>query len=196
MPYGDPARQAVQRFATREDIEDGTTSTHGGMAYGAGYMAATRAQAAEIVDPRPYAAPRIAAVYTAYRHLGAVLPAMGYGAEQLADLAQTIDATRAEVVVSATPIVHPFAMREALHLLRQKVLWLCSAIQIVRFSAVTGFVVSLWVGLFHLGRCACNSRTCASSSCMRLSNCSVKASAFASRSKSWRRRDAMRVSVR
>lgn len=85
-------------------IEDGPTSTHGGMAYGAGFAAATRAQAAEIVDPRAYAAPRIAAVYAAYPHLGTVLPAMGYGAAQLADLARTIDATPADVVVSATPI--------------------------------------------------------------------------------------------
>lgn len=85
-------------------IEDGPTTTHGGMAYGAGHVAATRAQAAEIIDPRPYAALEIAAVYAAYPHLGAVLPAMGYTAEQLAGLAQTINATPADVVVSATPI--------------------------------------------------------------------------------------------
>jgi len=85
-------------------IEDGPSTTHGGMAYGAGYVAATRAQAAEIVNPRPYAAPQIAAVYAAYPHLGAVLPAMGYSGEQLAGLARTINATPADVVVSATPI--------------------------------------------------------------------------------------------
>jgi predicted GTPase len=85
-------------------IEDGPTTTHGGMAYGAGHVAATRAQVAGIIDPRPYAAPEIAAVYAAYPHLGAVLPAMGYTAGQLADLARTINATPAEVVVSATPI--------------------------------------------------------------------------------------------
>jgi predicted GTPase len=85
-------------------IEDGPTSTHGGMPYGAGYVAATRAQARAIVNPRPYAAPRIAAVYAAYPHLGAVLPAMGYSALQLDDLAQTINATPADVVICATPI--------------------------------------------------------------------------------------------
>ena len=85
-------------------IEDGPTTTHGGMPYGAGHVAATRALAAQIVNPRPHAAPRIAAVYAAHPHLGAVLPAMGYSAPQLADLAQTINATPADVVVSATPI--------------------------------------------------------------------------------------------
>jgi predicted GTPase len=85
-------------------VEDGPTTTHGGMAYGAGYIAATRAHAAELVNPRPYVAPAIAAVYAAFPHLGAVLPAMGYSAPQLADLAQTINDTPADVVVSATPI--------------------------------------------------------------------------------------------
>ncbi len=85
-------------------IEDGPTTTHGGMAYGAGHVAATRAQVKEIVNPRPYATLEIAAVYAAYPHVGAVLPAMGYGPAQLAALAQTINATPADVVVSATPI--------------------------------------------------------------------------------------------
>lgn len=85
-------------------IEDGPTTTHGGMPYGAGYVAAMRAQAAEIVNPRPCAAPEIAAVYAAYPHLGSVLPAMGYTAQQLHGLAQTINAAPADVVVSATPI--------------------------------------------------------------------------------------------
>lgn len=85
-------------------VEDGPTTTHGGMAYGAAYVAATGAQAGEIVNPRPYAAPEIAAVYAAYPHLGAVLPAMGYNGSQLTALAQTINASPADVVVSATPI--------------------------------------------------------------------------------------------
>jgi predicted GTPase len=97
----DPAAVQGKRVLV---IEDGPTSTHGGMAYGAGHVAATRAGAGQIVNPRPHAAPRIAAVYTAYPHLGAVLPAMGYSAPQLADLEQTINATPADVVVSATPI--------------------------------------------------------------------------------------------
>ncbi len=85
-------------------IEDGPTTTHGGMPYGAGHVAATRAQAAQIVDPRPYATPEIRAVYAAFPHLGAVLPATGYTTEQLAGLAKTINATPADIVVSATPI--------------------------------------------------------------------------------------------
>lgn len=85
-------------------IEDGPTTTHGGMAHGAGWLAATRAQAREIVDPRAYAVPQIASVFAAHSHLDQVLPAMGYSAEQLAALAQTIDAVPADVVVSATPI--------------------------------------------------------------------------------------------
>lgn len=85
-------------------IEDGPTTTHGGMPHGAGYVAATRAHAAQIVNPRPFAAPEITAVYAAHPHLGPVLPAMGYNAEQLAALEKTINATPADAVVSATPI--------------------------------------------------------------------------------------------
>jgi predicted GTPase len=85
-------------------VEDGPTITHGGMAYGAGYVAAMAAGAAEIVDPRTSAAPEIAAVFRAYPHIGKVLPAVGYGAAQLRALAATIEASPAEIVVSATPI--------------------------------------------------------------------------------------------
>ena len=85
-------------------VEDGPTTTHGGMPYGAGYVAVTRAHAAAIVDPRPFAAPEIAAIYAEHPHLGAVLPATGYNARQLAALEQTINATPADVVVAATPI--------------------------------------------------------------------------------------------
>ena len=85
-------------------VEDGPTTTHGGMPYGAGYVAATRAQAATIVNPRAYAAPEIAAVYARYPQIGAVLPAMGYSSTQLQALQQTINAVEADVVVAATPI--------------------------------------------------------------------------------------------
>ncbi len=85
-------------------LEDGPTTTHGGMAYGAGYVAATKAHAGNLVDPRPYAAPDIAAVYAKYPHIGSVLPAMGYSPNQLEALRQTINATPADVVVAATPI--------------------------------------------------------------------------------------------
>ena len=62
-------------------IEDGPTITHGGMPYGAGYLAAGAA-GAEVVDPRPSAAPRCAAIFEAYPHIGPVLPAVGYDAAQ------------------------------------------------------------------------------------------------------------------
>jgi predicted GTPase len=87
-------------------IEDGPTLTHGGMAYGAAVLAAS-ALGAELVDPRPYAVGEIAAVYAAYPHIGALLPAMGYGARQVADLQETIArAVRdgVEAIAVGTPI--------------------------------------------------------------------------------------------
>jgi len=84
-------------------VEDGPTVTHGGMAWGAGWLAASLA-GAEIVDPRPWAAPAIAATYRRYPHLMQVLPAMGYTDAQLEDLCATLNAVPAEVVVSASPI--------------------------------------------------------------------------------------------
>jgi predicted GTPase len=85
-------------------VEDGPTTTHGGMPWGAGYLAAKRAGAAAILDPRDWAAPEIAAVYAAYPHLGPVLPAVGYSPGQIAALRETIERAPAEVVVAATPI--------------------------------------------------------------------------------------------
>ncbi len=84
-------------------VEDGPTITHGGMPYGAGFVAATAARAREIVDPRPYAAPAIRAALERWPHVGHVLPALGYDAAQRDALRQTIEASGAEVVVSATP---------------------------------------------------------------------------------------------
>jgi predicted GTPase len=85
-------------------VEDGPTITHGGMAHGAGYIAAIQAGAADIVDPRGSAAPEIAAVYALYPHIGPVLPATAYTPAQLEALRQTINAAQADVVVAATPI--------------------------------------------------------------------------------------------
>jgi predicted GTPase len=85
-------------------VEDGPTTTHGGMAYGAGYVAAVVGGAATIVHPQPYATAEIAPLYAEYPHLGPVLPAMGYSPAQLRALARSIDATPADVVVSGTPI--------------------------------------------------------------------------------------------
>ncbi len=84
-------------------VEDGPTITHGGMPYGAGYVAATVAQAAEIIDPRSYATEDIMNVYAAYPHIGAVLPAVGYHSSQLQALRETINAAEVDAVVSATP---------------------------------------------------------------------------------------------
>ena len=85
-------------------VEDGPTITHGGMAYGAGYIAAKEARAEEIIDPRPWAAPAIRNVFDAHPHIGRVLPAVGYGDAQLRALERTINEVKAEVVVAATPI--------------------------------------------------------------------------------------------
>jgi predicted GTPase len=84
-------------------VEDGPTITHGGMAWGAGYVAARDAGAAAIVDPRPFAAPLILKVYEGYPHIGPVLPAVGYGDAQLEALRETIARAEADLVVSATP---------------------------------------------------------------------------------------------
>ncbi len=85
-------------------IEDGPTLTHGGMAYGAGTVAAQRFGAAEIVDPRPYAIGSIAETYKKYPGTGPILPAMGYGRQQRADLEQTINNMPVDLVIVATPI--------------------------------------------------------------------------------------------
>ncbi len=85
-------------------LEDGPTLTHGEMAYGAGLVAAKRFGAAQIVDPRPYAVGSIVATYEKYPTTGHVLPAMGYGKEQIAELGQTISNTPCDLVIIATPI--------------------------------------------------------------------------------------------
>jgi predicted GTPase len=85
-------------------IEDGPTLTHGEMPYGAGLVAAQRLQAAEIVDPRPWAQGSIKAVFEKFKHLTQVLPAMGYGDRQIRELQATIDAVPCDTVLIATPI--------------------------------------------------------------------------------------------
>lgn len=85
-------------------VEDGPTLTHGGMAYGAGWIAAEKFGAKEIVDPRPYAQGSISEAYRKYPTTGMVLPAMGYGSEQMEELEQTINSADVEVVVIGTPI--------------------------------------------------------------------------------------------
>ncbi len=85
-------------------VDDGPTLTHGGMPYGAGYVAAVAAGAAAIVDPRDSAPPEIAAVFERHPHIERVLPAVGYTDDQLVALAETINRSDAELVVSGTPI--------------------------------------------------------------------------------------------
>jgi predicted GTPase len=85
-------------------IEDGPTLTHGEMAYGAGYVAARRFGAAEIVDPRPYAVRSIKATYKKYPKTGPILPAMGYGEAQTRDLEATINNADVDLVIIGTPI--------------------------------------------------------------------------------------------
>ena len=84
-------------------VEDGPSLTHGGMGFGAGVVAARRA-GATLVDPRPWAAGSIADVYEKFPHMGALLPAMGYSAQQRKDLEDTINSSDADVVLIATPI--------------------------------------------------------------------------------------------
>jgi predicted GTPase len=85
-------------------VEDGPTLTHGDMSFGAGVLAAKKFGAAEIVDPRPYAVGSIRETFQRYPKTGAVLPAMGYGAKQIRELEETINATPVDLVLVATPI--------------------------------------------------------------------------------------------
>ena len=85
-------------------VEDGPTLTHGEMAYGAGFVAARRFGAGEIVDPRPYAVDSIQATYEKYPNTGIILPAMGYGEEMMHDLEETINKAEVDLVISGTPI--------------------------------------------------------------------------------------------
>jgi predicted GTPase len=85
-------------------VEDGPTLTHGDMKIGAGVVAAQKFGAAEIVDPRPYVVGRLAETFEIYPDIGEVLPAMGYGDEQLKDLETTINTTDCDSVIIGTPI--------------------------------------------------------------------------------------------
>jgi predicted GTPase len=85
-------------------IEDGPTTTHGGVPFGAGVIAARRHGAAELVDPRPWAVGEIAATFAEYPDIGPLLPAMGYGEAQVRDLEATVNAVECDLVLVATPI--------------------------------------------------------------------------------------------
>ncbi len=85
-------------------VDDGPTLTHGGMRYGAAWLAAKQYGAASVVDPRPHAVGTIKEVFERYPHLEEVLPAMGYGEDQLKDLEATINACECDLVLSGTPM--------------------------------------------------------------------------------------------
>ncbi|MEX0973775.1 MAG: cyclic 2,3-diphosphoglycerate synthase [Bacillota bacterium] len=85
-------------------VEDGPTLTHGGMTFGAGVVAAKRYRAKSLVDPREFAVGSIAATYRKYPGIGTLLPAMGYGDQQVRDLEETIRRTPCDAVIVATPI--------------------------------------------------------------------------------------------
>ncbi len=84
-------------------VEDGPSVTHGNLGYGAGYIAALKYGAAEVVDPRPYAIGSIKEVFEKYKHIGKVLPAMGYGSAQMKELEKVINSIPADSVVLGTP---------------------------------------------------------------------------------------------
>lgn len=85
-------------------IEDGPTLTHGGMSYGAGFVAAERAGVQAVIDPRPFAVRTIKETFNKYPQTGKILPAMGYGEEQIKDLEETINSSPVDAVIIATPI--------------------------------------------------------------------------------------------
>ena len=85
-------------------VEDGPTLTHGEMKYGAGTVAAQKLNASEIVDPRPYTVNSITDTYEKYPNIGVLLPAMGYGDDQMKDLEETINNVDCDSVVIGTPI--------------------------------------------------------------------------------------------
>ena len=97
----DPEQIRGRRVLT---VEDGPTLTHGDMSFGAGVVLAKRFGAAEIIDPRPYAVGSIKETFERYPKTGAVLPAMGYGPKQIAELETTINAAPVDLVLIATPI--------------------------------------------------------------------------------------------
>jgi len=85
-------------------VEDGPTLTHGEMKYGAGVVAAEKYGVADLIDPRPYAVGSISETFEKYPEIGILLPAMGYGEQQIKDLETTINKTECDAVVIATPI--------------------------------------------------------------------------------------------
>ena len=101
MTLDDPAAVQGRRVLV---VEDGPSITHGGLPYGAGYVAVERLESVQLVDPRASATPEIRAFFERYPHIGLVLPALGYDAAERAALEETINRSEADVVVAATPV--------------------------------------------------------------------------------------------
>ena len=101
LDVGDPEAIKGKRVLA---VEDGPTTTHGGMPFGAGVLAARQHGAAEVVDPRPWVKGEIAETFEHYPETGPLLPAMGYGEAQISDLEATINAVDCDLVLVATPI--------------------------------------------------------------------------------------------
>ncbi len=102
-PLDVPDREAIQGKRVLV-VEDGPTTTHGGMAYGAGTVAAKLYEAAELVDPRKWLTGELVDTFEKYPSIGPLLPAMGYGDQQITDLETTIRAADCDLVLIATPI--------------------------------------------------------------------------------------------
>ncbi len=98
-------------------IEDGPTLTHGEMKYGAGVIAAMKFGAEEMVDPRPFTVGSITETFKKYPEIGTLLPAMGYGKQQMRDLQETIERTKCDTVIIATPI----DLRRLIHIRQESV---------------------------------------------------------------------------
>ena len=101
-----PAGQFIRLISTKKVlvVEDGPTLTHGEMKYGAGIVAAKKYGASEIIDPREYAVGKLSETFDHYPKIGTLLPAMGYGDEQIKDLETTINNTDCQGVIIGTPI--------------------------------------------------------------------------------------------
>ena len=97
----DPDRVEGKRVLV---VEDGPTLTHGGMSFGAGVLTARQWGACELVDPRPWAVGSIRQTFADYPHIGPLLPAMGYGPQQMRDLEETIRRVACDTVLVATPV--------------------------------------------------------------------------------------------
>lgn len=124
-------------------VEDGPTLTHGGMSYGAGYLAATRYEAKELIDPRPTAVGSIAEAFEKYPHIGSVLPALGYSERQCAELETSINNAAPDVIIDASPARIDRVIHATIPIVRVR----------YRFRQVSGIpILDLVNGMLHQRR--------------------------------------------